>query len=56
MIVYTSDQIFDLLQSVENPTDLVEVTHYILTYQRHYSVIDQLLFTLALHDLWSILI
>ena len=55
MIIYTSEQIFNLLSQVTCETDLIEIEHYILTNRKAYSWIDNVLFTIAINDLHKIL-
>lgn len=51
MIVYTPDQVFDLLGSVSCEADLIELEYYIIDNYTRYSVFDFILFITALNDL-----
>lgn len=55
MIVYTADQVFDIIGSVHSSTDLIEIEHYILSNQTAYKpyLID--IWQLCINDLYSIL-
>lgn len=55
MILYTTDQIFDIIGSVSNETDLIEIEHYILSNQTAYRQFDLDIWLLSINDLYSIL-
>lgn len=55
MILYTTDQIFDIIGSVSSETDLVEIEHYILSNQTAYRQFDVDIWLLSINDLYSIL-
>lgn len=53
MIVYTTDQIFDILGSVSCETDLIEIEHYVLSNELLYTWYDVELFKNSISDLYS---
>lgn len=55
MILYTTNQIFDILGQISCETDLIEIEHYVLTNSDAYAWYDVLLFNECITDLYSIL-
>mgnify|MGYP001557516212 CR=1 FL=1 len=55
MIVYTADQIFNILGSVSCETDLIEIEHYVLSNENRYTWYDVELFKNSISDLYSAL-
>lgn len=55
MILYSANQIFDIIGSVSSETDLNEIEHYILSNQQAYKGYDVDIWLLCINDLYSIL-
>lgn len=55
MLVYSPDEIFDIIGSISCEADLIELEHYILSNQTDYKpyLID--IWQLCINDLYSIL-
>lgn len=53
MIVYTSNQLFDILGSVDCETDLIEIEHYLYSHGQFYSTLDFLLINECITDLYQ---
>lgn len=55
MLIYSPDQIFDIIESVSSQTDLIEIEHYILSNETAYKWYDVDIWLLCINDLYSIL-
>lgn len=55
MIVYTADQIFDILGSITCQSDLIEIEHYIISNRAAYAWFDLILFQECIENLYSVI-
>lgn len=55
MIVYTPDQLFNILSEVSCETDLIEIEHYILSNEVAYKWYDVDIFKMIINDLYNAL-
>lgn len=55
MILYTADQIFDILGSISCQSDLIEIEHYIISNPTAYAWFDLIIFFECIETLYSVI-
>lgn len=55
MILYTADQIFDILGSISCQSDLIEIEHYIISNRTSYAWFDLIIFFECIENLYSVI-
>lgn len=55
-LLYTTEQIFDLLGSVSCDTDLIHIEHYVISNRKSYTLFDLQLFEKSIDMLYEALV